>query len=523
MTEIRRWTIENDPDFASFASFGSTEGFFADRFNGDYRDPDVVSSLARRVDLSVAARRTVATVLASFHRVRDGDAMTMANIAALEDPDTLVIATGQQPGLFGGPLYSIYKAITAIVLARKWARALDRRVIPVFWIASDDHDAHEVESATIVTQTFELSRYRADLGAFGPPIADLVTSSAHLDLARRFASDCVGDLVEPEATWMPRIGEPWSDWFARILSTLTRGTGLVLAEPHSLRDAIRPHLEEEIRQPERSQQAILRGAEALRNAGAAESFDGAATSCLFVTLDGRRQRYDPHRHRPSDLDRARESSRSGLSGDAALRTIVQSRILPVLAVVGGPGEYRYWSQLRELFDAHGTIMPLFVPRIRATLLWPAVRKHIDALSLPESEWLLPEPEALASLRSLDSPTSTPWLERKSEIRAAFERLASALEPLGGSVPSRIEQARAGLEQSLTRLLEVAASRQREAAGASAKRRRAVSVALRPGGKPQERVLTGLAFALRFGFDFFPRLAESLDTEELRASYLELRY
>lgn len=522
--DIRISVDAQDRDAGPFAAFASAKDPLASRFPGDYREIEALNQVCSSLRPSGVDREVLRRELMALHVQCDGDAAGEKNIALLASDSTLVVATGQQPGFMGGPLYTFFKAITAVSLARRYSERLQRPVVPVFWIASDDHDLHEVESATVLSKNHELERVRAAFDAFGAPLADFAVSETQRATAESFLAACSVDLSpgDPATAFLPRVGERWSFWFGRILQRCLRGTGLVLLDPSALTTTTATFYDRELASPSRTPTAVEAGARALRDLGQTPPLPTENPSSLFITLDGRRQRFDPSRHSAVDVARARATSLSGISGDASLRPILQSSILPVIGVVGGPGEYRYWAQLREAFSAHETAMPLFVPRFRATMLWPSVRKLIDQLGLPEAAWTLSEAEALESLRSVATPSASDWALRKARVESSFEELAAILRPLGGSVPSRVEQAKTGLENSLTRLLEVAAARERESLGLSEKRRRGLAASLRPFGKPQERILAGLPFALRFGIDLFSRLETRIDPFDPRAAYVELR-
>jgi len=522
--DIRISVDAQDSDAGPFASFASANDPLASRFPGDYRAIDALERVCSSLRPSGVDRDVLRRELTALHVHCDADEATEKNIALLASDSTLVVATGQQPGFMGGPLYTVFKAITAVSLARRYSERLRRPVVPVFWIASDDHDLPEVESATVLSGNHELSRIRAAFDAFGAPLADQAVSETQRATAESFLAACSVDLSpgDPATAFLPSVGERWSYWFGRILLRCLRGTGLVILDPSALTTTTLNFFDRELASPGRTPSALEAGARALVALGQTAPLPTENPSSLFITLDGRRQRFDPTKHTAADVARARATSLSGLSGDASLRPILQSSILPVIGVVGGPGEYRYWAQLREAFAAHEVAMPLFVPRFRATMLWPSVRKLIDQLGLPEAAWKSSEAEALESLRSVATPSADDWASRKAMIERSFEELAEILRPLGGSVPSRVEQAKTGLANSLSRLLEVAAARERESLGLSEKRRRGLAACLRPFGKPQERILAALPFALRFGIDLFPRLETRIDPFDPRAAYVELR-
>ncbi|MFH0945155.1 MAG: bacillithiol biosynthesis BshC [Planctomycetota bacterium] len=447
------------------------------------------------------ARATLVAGLLRFQHLVEAGEPALANSRALLDENTFIVATGQQPGLLTGPLYTLWKAVTAIAQARHLTRRLGIRFVPLFWVASDDHDLGEVEGCFLLNRAAEVQRFRVPLEPRGSPSAGIEVASSAATLFETFLEALPDgadrDLLRSFAA--PRMGERWPVWFGRILAHLFRSSGLVLFEPHMARDLLEPVLQAEARQPARAPSALRAGAEALRSLGLEASLPTDAPSGLFVLESGRRRRFDPDRE-----------GEAGLSPDAGLRAAVQSLVLPAPVVVAGPGEVAYWLQLTELFEALGAPRPVLLPRLRATLIEPRVRRALTSLGLGD-EGLFRSEEELRSARPATHPARAVQLAGEAdEVFGRLCRLTSGLDGLGGSVPKSCRKLEQTFRTSLDRLIRQALDQEREQQGVSERQLRLVAGTGRPRGLLQERVLNGLPFVASYGLELLECIVERMD-------------
>ena len=288
-----------------------------------------------------------------------------ARIEAMSERTVFVVA-GQQAGLFGGPLYTIYKALHAARLAERLAETTGRDVIPIFWIASDDHDFDEVSHLGIrtptgnaVTVTCRPETYRE-----GMPVGDIVLDCNISDAVEKILSSMPGgdrrdwyaDLLWN--TWKPDV--LWSDSFTREIAALTGETGLVMLDPrwHGFKELCVPVMMQEIDEPLVSTKLINAAADAFDSAGEKRKGlrkNDTATN-LFIEIDGIRAPLQYNEGTFKALDNVYDanditgmlSTEPGLFSPAAgLRPVCQDSVMPVAAMIAGPGERRYLSQLSD--------------------------------------------------------------------------------------------------------------------------------------------------------------------------------
>jgi len=436
------------------------------------------------------------------------------------------VTTGQQPGLFGGPLYSLYKALTAVRLAGDLEEVLARPVMPLFWVASDDHDWAEANHVHVVDQSNELVRLSLGSGPAGPPgplgrtqvggaVAKALETLAQAFSRNDFHAPCMDslrDIFRPTAT----MASAFTSFLAELLWDTP--LGLVDAGHPVLKQACKPVFRAEAEDPGASE-AVLRDTSAgLKAAGyglQAPLIPDA--TLLFADLGGGRERL-------ATLDGGFRLMRSGgvlsrrrvlglidadpesVSPNVLLRPVVESFLFPTLAYVGGPGELAYFGQLGGLFRRHGVGMPLVVPRASLLVVERRVAGVLEKFALTADE--VREGDALLSRFARDrlpDAVKDAVADWRAAVEAHGEELAAEIAAVDPALRGAVTRARnAGLSAlgTLEKKIVRAARRRSETTRARIDKAR---VNLWPAGKPQDRVLSPLQYLMRYGPEF-PSLA-----------------
>lgn len=488
-----------------------------ERFGGWYRDPDAfrsrMESVERRFDREARARAARA--------IRAPHAAGEAGLRRVVEEGGFFVTTGQQPGLFTGPLYSLYKAITAIRMAATLEALLERPVAPLFWVASEDHDWAEVDHAHLVDPANELHRVAlpgipggvADRPLFRCPFDDGIVEAVDRFVELLPRSDFVeGDINLIREAWAP--GRTMGQAFAHALGSLLGSAGLLFvdASDPALKEASLPLLLDEAEAGAPREEGLGLVAAHLEASGWSPQvpileggvnlfLEGpAGRERLYREDGGFRLRHSGMRLSMSEL-RQRVSDDPGvLSPNVLLRPVVESTVFPVLTYVGGPGETAYWGQLREYFVAHGLEMPVVTPRDGATLVEPKVRKVLDKFGLEADALSRPPQEVLAA--ALRDEIPSPVKQAMGEFRGAVARSAADLvravreiDPtLKGPVESARNQAFMGLEEVERKVVQ-ALKRQNEIAVEQLEK---AAIHLHPLGRPQERVMNLFYYTSRYG-------------------------
>jgi bacillithiol biosynthesis cysteine-adding enzyme BshC len=447
-------------------------------------------------------------------------------------PRGLAVITGQQTGLFGGPLFTLYKALTVVALAAELERALDRPVVPLFWMASEDHDVAEADHVQMLDRSGTLVQIRHTAwgeppGGFmpanlrlGPAIHDTLTRVGELLPATEFTDalrDALAQAYTPERT----LAEAFACWMTALLGE----TGLVLvdaADPGMKRLAA-GIFRREVEEAPGTSVAIVEVSRALRAQGYPTQIEARpdGVNC-FLLAEGRRALVrDPTGFRlrdtgetiaPASLLRMVQDSPERFSPNVALRPVVQDALFPTLAYVAGPGELAYFAQLRPVYAAFGVPMPAIVPRASLSLLDPRVAQLLDRFHLPLQD-LTAEPEQLASrlLRAhLPPDLGATLAAARQGVEEIFRRLGEAVAAVDPTLQATAGQTGGHIKGHLDQLEKKAVQALKRREADTRQQIQRLRDALMPGGKLQERVYPVLPFLAKYGPALLTALRACID-------------
>ncbi len=447
----------------------------------------------------------------------------------------VVVTTGQQAGLFTGPLYTLYKAITAARLADALERQLGLPVLPVFWVASEDHDWSEASHVHVVDLENQLRRievrapFDPDEQAtpifrihFEPDVARALEDLRAATPDSEFKDDVLGPLGKAY-----RPGAGVAEAFADALADLTRSFPLCLvdaADPRVKRLSV-PILRREWSHRQEAGERLVRWAAELGAAGFEPQvrIDPESTNLFVEGARGRdrltfgagkgkgRLRRSGEEIEEKELLRLLDESPERIHPNVLLRPVVESALLPVVGYVGGPSEIAYFAQLPPLFELHGLTPPPIVPRASVRLLERRVAKGLQRAEVTAEE-LAEGPETVARRAARDrmpAPIASALAALREvlqtqleEIRAGAAEIEPPLEGAVGRAGSQVERALHDLEAKITTSLqrrnEILLDQLRKAA-----------THLMPLGQPQERVLNVYPYLVRYGRDLLAAIAEQI--------------
>lgn len=422
----------------------------------------------------------------------------------------LTVTTGQQPGLLTGPLYTVYKALSAWALAQRLEREMRQPVVPVFWVAGDDHDFAEANHAWVLNTGGDAVRLVLRERPAAAPQLPLAREPVGPEIAA-VLERLGGDTPDTEfkagvLDWLRgayRPGATLADAAADALHALLAARGIAVFRAHhaAAKRAAAPWLLRalDVTLPDGFTPVLVEGAQGrdrLRQ-------DGAA----FVS-----RRSDERFTRDALTELAtREPAR--LSPNVLLRPAVEAALFPTVAYLGGPGELEYLPQAAPLHERLGTTPQTPRPRWSGMLVEGRVDKVLDRHGLEPAEFAGPDGALEGRLVRDALPDDT---RRAFEtLREHLEADYGALTPLVGQVDATLERtvqsarnAALGGTQDLEKKLVAALKRTNETLVGQIARGRA---ALFPGGQPQERALTYASFAIRYG----PALLDGLAAEVAR--------
>jgi bacillithiol biosynthesis cysteine-adding enzyme BshC len=453
-----------------------------------------------------------------------------------------VVVTGQQVGLFGGPLYALWKAATAVVWAERLEAETGRPVVPVFWLQTEDHDLAEIASTSVVDPRNGVHTIALDhSGPTRASVAHARFDESVLDATSRLRELLTG-LPHAEAACAAasvsyRPGQSWAAAFTRLLARVFANTELLFLDPRT--EELAALAMPVHRWAVAEHDALARALAARADAIAAHGFEvqvppRADCSLSFFHPDGPEgPRFRLRRHevgwslagRETEamgdvLERALRNEPMRWSSSALLRPLVQDTLLPTAAYVGGPGEIAYWAQLPPLYEAYGLPVPLVVPRMTGTFVDSELRTSLHALDLTPTTL----PRQLDAILEALGPAATPCTEEDLEARtrSAMEAVlaeararATALDPaIASAFDKTVENAARGVAK-LERRLHAATLRADPERNAHA---RAALARVYPGGAPQDRALCVPDLAARVGLDHIvPPLLAAIRASDLDAA------
>lgn len=377
-------------------AFDGLSPFYA----GDPARPEAWRAVIAQIHAGVPrALPALADLLMAQQADREAPAAARAAAATFADPKTVAIVTGQQAGLFGGPLYTLHKAITAIRLAARVAAEHGVPAVAVFWIDSEDHDWEEVRSCTVLDDDQRPHTVTlADLDGAG----ELPVARLRLDGQGQAAVDALRAAL-PATEFTPGViemlerayasGRSMSQAFGRVLEQLLGPYGLVV---YDASDAASKPLAADLfaralGDPGRTSHLAAAAGEALEQRGYHAQVTASEQSAPLFLIDGSRRAIRwrdgtavvGEREMPlADLVALARSSPQSFSPNVLLRPLVQDTIFPTACYVGGPSELAYQGQLREVYAHFGVPMPLVMPRASATIVDSATLRFLGKHEVP---------------------------------------------------------------------------------------------------------------------------------------------
>lgn len=493
-------------------------------YSYDPFEPNSFSAAAEAITLDPEQRRAVADVLAEQNGRFGADEKTLENIGRLRDGRVRVVVAGQQVGLFGGPAYSIYKALTAVLLAERLT-AEGTPSIPVFWLASEDHDFAEVKHTALLGADSRLRKLRYSATTeVDVPVGQITFTSSVIPLKEQAVGLWASEIREEGRRYLGGYvpEQTYATAFGHMLQRVFAGKGLVVLDPlHPTLHALsRPLFRRALEEAEPIQDMLRRRDRELEQAGyhvQVRLRDDA--TLLFLQVDGRRL---PVRRRAGEFFLPGKGKRSldelleelsatpeNVSANVLLRPVIQDWLLPTVAYIVGPAEVAYCAQSSVLYQHLLGRMPVVAPRVSMTLVEPKVGRLLKKYKLHLTHVF----QGRNRLRTRLAERRLPGrLQRRlASAEAKLEKLLAQTTQEVGKLDATLEGA---AESSRRKMLYQFGKIRRKAARAQAERSAIVDRhtdqllnALYPNRQLQEREVNFLSFLARQGPELVDRLLE----------------
>ncbi len=500
-------------------------------FNGPPFDIASYRAVAAGLAGLPKARAEVVEILTRQNLALGAGEPTFANLRRLAEPGTFAVVTGQQVGLLSGPAFTLYKALTAVRLAQ-WLSDQGLPAVPVFWLATEDHDLEEVASTAVLDGEYKLVSL-GDPGERPAPRASVgyVRLSAQIaaTLDRLHAALPPGEprerlLADLRATYRP--GATWGEAFGRFTARLFRGSGVVLLDAldPDIHRLAAPAYEQAIVQARDLRQRLLERSAKLEHGGYhAQVHVGEDSTLMFVAPEGSRLALHERggdfflsgteKLSLAELQARLEKQPLEFSPNALLRPVVQDTLLPTLAYVAGPSELAYHGQTQAIYSAFGRPQPVLFPRAAFTLFDRRVERVMEKYRLSlEDVW---KGEEHLGRRIAAAAASEGWAERfeqsERELGALLERLRQDVQTIDSTLLDSLRNAEEKMRYQLDRLKGKLSRAALQRSDLLARHEQSLLRFLTPRQDLQEREVSGAYFLGRAGYELLDRLLGQVQT------------
>jgi bacillithiol synthase len=502
-------------------------------FELDYRREEAYEEYAAHVCRNFKNRAQLVSVLLEQNQDIGASEQTLEHIRWLGKENGVAIVTGQQVGILGGPLYTLYKAISALKLAAHLNATIPAyKFVPVFWLEGEDHDFEEVNSIQVLNHDHlpaaidylpDGKPLERNIGAVGNHIfgngVDTFFEKLRESLPASEFTPSVIDLFRAYyASGSTMLGS-----FARLMNRLFEGRGLVFinSNDRSLKRLLIPIFKKELNEVPRVSQLIIGQSAGLEERYHAQIKPKAVNLFLFhkegrylieprekdFSLKGTRQYFQKE-----ELLRMADETPEVFSPNVALRPVCQDTLLPTLAYVSGPGEIAYFAQLRPVYEHFNVPMPIIYPRASATIAENRHQKTMEKYDLSIEDLFQP-PEKLEK-KIVDIVSEVDVDEMFADAQKRFSDIANemkfGLNYIDPTLLGALESTKSKVEQALQVLKEKASSAQKQRHEIALRQLQRITNSIHPGNNLQERELNVATFMNKYGLELINRLYADLE-------------
>jgi bacillithiol biosynthesis cysteine-adding enzyme BshC len=469
--------------------------------------------------------------------------LIISNLELLKNPKTMAVVTGQQLGLYGGPLYTIYKIITAIKLSRRLKEKYDKyNFVPIFWLEGDDHDFDEVASISFFNKVNELTTITYDDG-LGEEInrgsvGRIKFNDKFADVIKKLSEELKeSDFKESIFTELENIynsSKGFLSSFREFINNLFGDYGLIILDPQDrkIKKLLRPIFKKELEDYRfHADSSIQRSAQIDDDYHAQVKVKPVN---LFITENKGRYLLEPtdtgfkpknkkSRYTLDEMLSRVETNPEDFSASVLLRPICQDYILPTAFYVGGPAEIAYFGQIVPNYEFFNVPKPFIYPRASATILEKNIVNLLEKFELSVKDVFQDNEniknEIISNVADID--INSVFDESVNEINIVIDNLKEKLFAID---PTLVDNANKSLDKIIHTLnimrskADSAMQRKHDTVLRQVDR---IFLNLYPNGNYQERELNYISFAIKYGDDFVKWLFNELTINKFEHQILEI--
>lgn len=506
-------TLARDYAFA----FSRLAPFFA----GDPADTGawraVIDTVVAHPSHAAGPRRAIAAVIREQQTRRQAPAAARTALDRLEQPGTVAVVTGQQAGLFGGPVYTLLKAVSAVALAARVEAETGTPAVAVFWADGEDHDWEEVRHCAVLTADDAVATLEAPAlsGAGSRPVGALVLDdaiTATLAALERAlpASPFTPDLMAAlRRAYAPGAG--MTQAYATLIEEMLGDRGLVVFESNdpAAKPLVADLLAAEVASAPRSATLALQTGDALQALGYHAQVQPATdAACLFDLTDARTPiRVDGDTCRVGASAETREALAARIrqtphrvGPNVLLRPLVQDTLFPTVCYVAGPGELAYFAQIKPIYAAHGVPMPLVHARTSGTVLDGNASRFLARYDVPLPALAAQDERTLNALLTAQMPASVEAAGQAAldAVIGSMDALAAAVPAVDATLEGAVKSASGRMQDDLKKLQTKILQAAKKKDDTLRRQFRHAQVQAFPGGDPQERHVGWISLVNRVG-------------------------
>ncbi|MGE5364633.1 MAG: bacillithiol biosynthesis cysteine-adding enzyme BshC [Bacteroidota bacterium] len=514
-------------------------------YNGlNYRDPETYYRVFKsQCEKTRPHRKKLAEILSEQYKDSNPAGITLKNIQLLSSQNTVAVVTGQQLGLFGGPLYTFYKIITAIKLCSHLRNIYtDYSFVPVFWMEGDDHDFREVAGVNILDQANEIEKLiyddnqpsevnRGSVGriTFGPGINEVIEKLNNLLRDTDFKSKLVGLL----GTFY-KEGRTFKQSFRDLLFHFFDEFGLIIFDPQDkqIKEILRDIFKKEINNFRNHTDELVKRSARLEELYHAQVKVNPVN--LFYNDDDGRYLIEPvddqfrlkgkrKRFSREELLELIDASPERFSSNVLLRPICQDYIFPTAFYVGGPAEISYFAQLIPLYGFYDIPQPIIYPRSSATILEKGLINVMDKYSLGLKDLFMDKKTLHEKVLRDISGDGTEILFNKAvdAVNDSMERLQERLNEIDKTLNDSAVKTREKIQQGLEILRNKTMAAEKKKHESTIRQLDKLSNILYPLQNLQEREFSFIYYAHKYGLDIIKQINNELTINKFEHQIIEL--
>ena len=465
----------------------------------------------------------------NYNQNINSDKTILDNIDKLNDKKCLTIITGQQPGLLTGPLYTIYKGLTAIKLANHLSKIYHRNVVPIFWVASEDHDFEEVNGIKWITKNNELKEFTFSPKNYKIGLPDYkIKLNGNLDKLFSEISSTIYNTEFKEVILSNLINclkasKTFDEFFCRVLAIIFQGYGLIILPSHliEMRKLASPIIQKEIENPLSSTKLVMKSGNEINKKGLKSALKRIGNEVnFFFILDNIRRKVTYNSkgvkieginktYNKEQLIKELNNHPEKFSPNVILRPVIQEFIFPNLAYIAGPGEISYHAQLKEVFKFFNVRFPILYPRKNIIIIEPSISQILKKYNA-NTEEILKSPKLLSKIiiRKAAPDKEIKELEKSKKILlSTMNELEKKLTP---NIKKQVDDIDNFINKGFEKIYNFILDFYKNQNDIVNRQINKLNISLFPDDKPQERVLNIVQFLIKYGNHFIKELFDIID-------------